>query len=113
LHELITPQIDHFDESRFWRDLTPQFLMVEGVGPCRLVQVQVAGFLTVLVAVCGEVPQPARAHAVLEVAVQLRVVHVHLVPRARATARRPVRGSNQIVLERELWGSKWGVTVGF
>ena len=36
LHELITPhQIDHFDESRFWRDLTPQFLMVERVGgPC-------------------------------------------------------------------------------
>ena len=35
LHELITPQIDHFDESRFWRDLTPQFVMVEGVGTCR------------------------------------------------------------------------------
>jgi len=33
LHELITPQIDQFEESRFWRDLTPQFLMVEGVGP--------------------------------------------------------------------------------
>jgi len=35
LHELITPEIDQFDESRFWRDLTPQFLMVEGVGPSR------------------------------------------------------------------------------
>jgi hypothetical protein len=33
LHELVTPQIDGFDESRFWLDLAPQFLMVEGVGP--------------------------------------------------------------------------------
>ena len=34
LDELTTPQIDQFDESRFWRDLTPQFLyMVEEVGP--------------------------------------------------------------------------------
>jgi len=33
LYELITPQIDQFVESRFRRDLTPQFLMVEGVGP--------------------------------------------------------------------------------
>ena len=35
LHQLITPQIDHFGKSRFWRELTPQFLMVEGVAPCR------------------------------------------------------------------------------
>jgi hypothetical protein len=34
LPELITPQIDHFEESRFWGDLIPQFLMVEGVGSC-------------------------------------------------------------------------------
>jgi hypothetical protein len=34
-HELITPQIDHFDESRFWRDVTPQFRMAQRVGPCR------------------------------------------------------------------------------
>jgi len=33
LHELMTPQIDQFVESRFRRDLSPQFLMVEGVGP--------------------------------------------------------------------------------
>jgi len=33
LHELITPQIDHFEESRFWRDLILQFRMVDGVGP--------------------------------------------------------------------------------
>ena len=31
--ELTTPQIDYFDASRLWRDLTPQFLTVEGVGP--------------------------------------------------------------------------------
>jgi len=34
LPELITPHINNFDKSRCWRDLTPQFLMVEGVGPC-------------------------------------------------------------------------------
>jgi hypothetical protein len=34
LPDLMTPQIVHFEQSRFWRDLTPQFLMVEGVGPC-------------------------------------------------------------------------------
>ena len=33
-HDLITPQINHSEESRFWRDLIPQFLMVKGVGPC-------------------------------------------------------------------------------
>ena len=43
LPELITPQIDHFDESRLWRDLTPQFLMVEGVGPSDRVSVYEAG----------------------------------------------------------------------
>jgi hypothetical protein len=32
LHKLITPQIDQFVELRFRRDLTPQFVVVEGLG---------------------------------------------------------------------------------
>ena len=35
LPELITPQIDHLEDSRFWRDLAHQFRMVQGVGPSR------------------------------------------------------------------------------
>ena len=33
LPDSITPHIDHFAESRFLCDLSPQFLMVKGVGP--------------------------------------------------------------------------------